>query len=331
MKILFLVKTNQDYGDLVQTSKSGLRNSAKFVIDAINKFEDIFAVLDFVDNDNQVHKRILLHKPEMVIFEAVYVRPSKLRELISLNPTVKFVTRVHSKVPFLAMEGNVIEWLREYEKISVISFNSGQTSHDLGRLGLKNIYLPNIYPHIEFLGNCNQPRKYLYNIGCFGSIRPFKNQLNQAVAAMLFAENRGSAVHFHINSTRIEQRGESVLKALRGLFLNTRHKLVEHEWLDHQPFLELISQMDACMQVSFTESFNIVTADCISQHIPIVVSREIEWLSSTKADQNNADEIANVLAYAIDNKRELTEDNIRDLKKHNHHSIEHWFKWLKRF
>lgn len=331
MKILFLVKTNQEYGDQVQTSKAGLRNSAKFVVDKINEFDDICAELDFVDTDNQVHKKIRQHKPDMVIFEAVWVRPVKLHELIELNPTIKFLTRVHSKVPFLAMEGNVIDWLREYEKVSVISFNSIQTSMDLGRIGLKNIYLPNIYPHIKYLGTVNHPRKYKYNIGCFGSIRPFKNQLNQAVAAMLFAESRGSVVHFHINSSRVEQRGETVLKAMKGLFKDTRHKLVEHEWLDHNPFLELISKMDACMQVSFTESFNIVTADCISQHIPIVVSREIEWLTSTKADQNNADDIAKVLAFAIDNRKELIEDNINDLKRYNHHATDHWFKYLKRF
>jgi hypothetical protein len=33
--------------------------------------------------------------------------------------------------------------------------------------------------------------------------------------------------------------------------------------------------MDVCLQVSFTETFNIVSADAVANYIPIVVSDEI--------------------------------------------------------
>lgn len=330
MKILFLVKTTQEYGGVCQPSKSGLRNSAKFVVDAINEFEDIEAILEFCIDGNDVDRKLNQYRPDLCILEALWVTPVKLQELIGLYPEIKFVTRIHSKTPFIAMEGNAIEWIREYEKISIVSFNHIDTSQDFAQLGIKNIYLPNIYPLIEYTRRVNHHKKFLYKIGCFGSIRPFKNQLNQAVAAMLFAEKRGSIVHFYINSTRIEQRGESILKGLRALFAGTRHKLVECEWLHHNEFLTLISQMDACMQVSFTETFNIVTADCISQHIPMVVSDEIDWLSCHKVDPNNADDIARQLGYVIDNKRDVTEDNINDLNLYNCEAVNRWFKFLKR-
>lgn len=330
MKILFLVKTTQEYGDVCQVSKSGLRNSAKFVVDEINKFEGIDAYLEFCKDGNEIDKYLYKHRPDLCIIEAVWVEPKKLNELIGLYPTIKFITRVHSKIPFLAMEGNALAWLKEYEKVSIISFNHEQTSCDLNKIGLNNIYLPNIYPYIEFLGCEKHNKQYLYKVGCFGSIRPFKNQLNQAVSAILFAENRKSIVHFYINSTRVEQHGNSVLKSIRYLFENTRHKLIECDWLNHDDFLELIGSMDVNMQVSFTETFNIVTADSISQHIPIVVSPEIEWLSCCKANPNNADDIARVLAHAIDYKHELVEDNIHDLTKYNHSAIMSWFRYLKR-
>src|SRR5689334_13150548 len=100
--------------------------------------------------------------------------------------------------------------------------------------------------------------KEIINIASFGSLRPFKNQLIQAVAAIVFAEQKDKILYFHINSTRMEQGGESVIKNIKALFEGTDHKLVEHGWLEQHHFLELVSRMDLGMQISFTESFNLV-------------------------------------------------------------------------
>jgi hypothetical protein len=330
MKILFLVKTTQEYGEACQPSKSGLRNSARFVVDAINKFPGVVAVMEFCRDDNDCDKYLWRERPDVCILEAIWVRPDKLRLLSGKYSGVKFLTRVHSRTPFLAHEGNALAWLREYEKVSVVSFNHEQTSDDYNAVGLRNVYLPNIYPKVEWQGCGELPDKYLYKIGCFGAIRPFKNQLSQAVASILFAERRGSVVHFYVNSSRIEQRGENILKNMRALFADTRHKLVEVDWLEHQAFLKLVGTMDACMQVSFTETFNIVTADCIQMHIPVVVSECIDWLRCMKADPNSEGEIANVLDWVIRNRAHVVEDNIQDLASYHHHSVSKWFKYLLR-
>jgi len=330
MKILFLLILSREYSIGILPSKSGLTNSARFVVEAINKFEDVFAEIDFCKDQNQVEEKIKLHTPDICILEAVWIVPAKFQEIVFNNPTVKFITRVHSKIPFVATEGTVIEWIKEYQKISIVSFNHKQTSKDFNRVGIKNTYLPNIYPDIACEKVQCTPNKYLYKIGCFGSIRPLKNQLNQAVAAIIFAEKRKSVVHFYINGTRIEQRGETVLRNLRALFAGGPHRLIECDWLKHDQFLQLVSQMDACMQVSFTESFNIVAADAVAQNVPIVGSDQIEWLSATKAKANDADDIARCLAYAIDHKDETTEDNIHDLDIYNKHAISVWFRYLKR-
>jgi len=330
MKILFLVKTTQEYGDICQPSKSGLRNSAKFVVDAINKFPGVISEIEFCRDDNDCDKFLYRMKPEICVLEAIWVRPEKLKLLISLYPNTKFLTRVHSRTPFLAHEGNAFEWLREYEKISTISFNHQQTSNDLNEIGLKNIYLPNIYPKVEWRGCGHLPNKHMYKIGCFGAIRPFKNQLSQAVAAILFAERRGSVVHFYVNSSRVEQRGENILKNLRALFENTGHKLIEVDWLLHSDFLKLVGTMDVCMQVSFTETFNIVTADCIYMHIPVVVSECIDWLRCKKADPNSEGHIADILEWIIEHRAHVVEDNIQDLETYHNHAINKWFRFLKR-
>jgi hypothetical protein len=55
------------------------------------------------------------------------------------------------------------------------------------------------------------------------------------------------------------------------------HILVTHPWCSREEFLKICAQMDIAMQVSFSETFNIVAADSLSQGVPLVASDEIEW------------------------------------------------------
>ena len=68
------------------------------------------------------------------------------------------------------------------------------------------------------------------------------------------------------------------MRNIRELFKNSENRLIEHPWYKHREFLETISKMDIGMQVSFSESFNIVTADFVNAGVPIVVSDDIEWM-----------------------------------------------------
>jgi hypothetical protein len=105
-----------------------------------------------------------------------------------------------------------------------------------------------------------------------------KNNFQQALAAIEFAESIGKRLRFHINSSRVEQKGDNVLKNLKALFENSPHDLVEHMWYKHDAFLREASKMDIGMQVSFSESFNIVTADFVTAQVPIVASDDIAWM-----------------------------------------------------
>ena len=116
-------------------------------------------------------------------------------------------------------------------------------------------------------------------IGCFGAVRPLKNHLTQAVAAVAFARSLGKRLEFHVNGTRVEGSGEPVLKNLRAMFGGAHDaRLVEHGWLDREDFLKLVGEMDAVMQVSFTETFNIVGADAAAAGVPLIASGEVPWL-----------------------------------------------------
>jgi hypothetical protein len=146
-------------------------------------------------------------------------------------------------------------------------------------LGVNIIYSPNYYPvNLDF----TIEKKKITNkikVGLFGAIRPLKNSLTQAVAAINYANKNNLTLELHINSARVEQKGENVLKNLRALFKDSKHKLIEHGWLPHNEFIELVKQMDICLQVSLTETYNIVAADSVNSNVPIVTSKEISFIN----------------------------------------------------
>jgi hypothetical protein len=194
------------------------------------------------------------------------------------------------------------------------------------------LVLPNVYnvkdlaapPATDSYGN------KVIEIGCFGAIRPLKNHLKQAIAAIDFAESIDRRLWFHINSSRPEQRGETVLKNLRQLFAgNPRHYLVEHDWLSHEDFLKLVARMDLGMQVSLTESFNIITADFIACGVPAVTSFDVDWLPSyMEADPNSLSDIRTRLGFAYRAGRLWTSLSSYYLSSYNKNAEKVWLRYL---
>ena len=118
--------------------------------------------------------------------------------------------------------------------------------------------------------------------------RPLLFLLNFTIAKN--SNIKDKTLYFHINGTRVEGNGQPVLKNIRKLFESSRkHRLVEHSWMPHTDFLDLVESMDLGMQVSFSESFNIVAADFVAVGKPIVVSSEIDWVAKRfYADPTNS-------------------------------------------
>lgn len=312
LDILFLLKQNSvDYLDkeiVIPTPKgtrsSGLLNSATFVKDALVKL-GVTAEIDLAVDGNSIDSLVTWYKPSLVILEAIWVTPDKLAELSKLHPNIRWVVRLHSETPFLAMEGVAFGWIKRFVKIPrvKIASNSPRCTKELSDLlKTKVLYLPNYYPMDSVM--CKVPALYQdkpsLNIGCFGAVRPFKNQVLQAMAAIAYGDKVGKQVIFHVNGSRVETGGEPILKSLRALFQDSGHVLTEHKWYDHEQFLGAIAGMDLVMQVSFTETFNIVTADAISKGIPIVTSKEIYWShQGCQADPTSLQEIQDKLDQAL--------------------------------
>jgi hypothetical protein len=331
-RILFICK-ERSYG-----VSSGLSISAALVAQMLRSQHGIACRVVSVVDANCIDKEVAVFRPTHVVIEAIWAPPWKLQQLLSLHPRVKWAVRVHSKTPFLATEGVAIQWIREYCAIGkrlVVAPNSESLRDDLGEsLGLETTLLPNYYPverepGVLGLGNPRDDNRREIDIGCFGAIRPLKNQLIQAMAAIAYAESRKKALNFYINAGRVE-RGEEELKNIRSLFAGSRHKLIEHGWLDHHDFLRLVIKMDAGLQVSLTESFNIVAADFVACNVPIVGSPDIEWLHpSFTASPNSSTEIRHAIGRVISLTREgMMRINVARLQHHDERTERLWMRYL---
>jgi hypothetical protein len=342
-KTLFILKRKQNYNlssDYNISLSTGLYNSAQFMNQMLLD-GGLNSQLVVVNDNNDIDREVTLHKPTHVIIEALWVVPSKFEVLCKLHPNVKWIIRLHSEIPFLANEGMAMNWIGEYSKFNniIISCNSPQTTKDIEfylthKLGVtkKVQFLPNFYPQ-EYKTKSFNKNSDVINVGCFGAVRPLKNHLIQAIAAIKFADKIGKKLHFHINSDRVEQKGEPILNNLIATFeqLNHKgHKLVHHEWSVREQFIELCSTMDIGIQISFNETFNIVGADIVSQGVPLVASPEIPWASGLfTSRQTNTDDIVDSLycAYRFPNINLMLNQTYLRWYTNNTRNI--WFKFFK--
>lgn len=339
MRILFLMKYSS-YSPS-STISSGLRNSVSFLVEAL-KEHHIDAQSVHVIDSNCIDKEVTRVKPDIAVLEAYWTTPEKMRELVKLHPKIKWFIRPHSNMPFLVTETIAIKWSLDFLTIDnvFVTPNNAKLVSDLAELaGLnkkKLIFLPNFYPVDETIQKAkffNWKRKEI-QVGCFGALRMLKNQVNQAIAALKFANRHNLRLSFHINTARIEgANANAVLTNLEAIFsAEPKHTLVKHDWFDHDVFMRLVAMMDVGMQVSFTETFNIVAADFATQLVPIVVSPEIEWASSLcYADPTDSDKIADVMDSVLSARWLFVSmyRNRNHLKEQVEDNLKIWLKLLR--
>ena len=306
-RLLFVLRCRENYWGPSSYGhhSSGLANSVRFIVDMLNN-HGITAFLEEVNDNNDIDRVVTQHRPTHVIIEAFWVVPEKFDVLKPLHPTVRWIVRNHSEMPFLANEGIAFGWSLDYMRRGVeVMSNAGRAQHDLAVVAVANglpeslsTYGPNVYPDPDHGDMRPRMPHEPFDVGCFGAIRPLKNHISQAIGALLFADAQGVRLRFHINGTRIEGNGDPILKNLRSIFADApRAELVEHSWLSHDAFLGLVASMDIVTQVSFTETFNIVAADAAAESVPVVVSREVPWIGRYAwADPNDTRDIADTMA-----------------------------------
>jgi len=211
-RTLFILKyRHQSGGSKTLLKHSGLFNSAMFVHEMLlaNGYDS--RLVQVIDN-NEIDRQVTLNKPDVVIIEALWVVPEKFEVLRKLHPNVKWIIRLHSELPFLSNEGIAMDWINRYvvQPNVFVSANSERAQRDLSKylaahanteLKDKLVYLPNYYPTSKnAVGSKLFVNGDTINVGCFGAIRPMKNHLLQAAAAVQYAEKHGLRCNFHITA-----------------------------------------------------------------------------------------------------------------------------------
>lgn len=295
---------------------------------------DIFGVRDAA----QI-KQILSSRPTIthVVLEAPWIYTDAVGDLLQTFPRIEFVMRVHSQFGFLQVEAGAIQLLREQLDLQQITLNfrvAGNSRRFCDAVekayGSECLYLPNLYdthrPHQRF----RNPHGYrAIKLASFGAIRLLKMHTTAASAALIAARERGCDLEFYMNKNR-EENGRGVTDAIRNLFSGLPWaKFIEVPWKPWPEFRAMVASMDACIQVSATETFNLVTADAACEGVPSVVSDVIEWAPDYwKAHLDDPNIIARTLNQLLSDPH-AGRDGRRALEEYVRVGQYHWCSWFK--
>jgi len=273
---------------------------------------------------------------KFAIIEAPWIPTEILQSLVDEFPRTEFLLRCHSQPAFLQADTNGMRLVREalYLQETTTNFrvsgNSDRFCEWIRRAyGSECLELPNLYDlHRETRRHRVVPHVGPIKIGSFGATRMLKLHPTAASAALIVARNRGVDLSFFLNVGRDDQGGQ-IIRVIREMFKNIPWaKLVEIPWMPWPQFRHQIAAMDACIQVSATETFNIVTADAIAEGIPSAVGPSIGWVPrhwQTQIDDPSA--IARTVELLLDD-RYAPEEGCKALTEYNESGVIEWKKTL---
>jgi hypothetical protein len=221
-----------------------------------------------------------------VIISAPWIPTADLQELCIRYPNTRFAVNCHSNVGFLQADRNGVKLLREAMDLEVGNSNfhlAGNSRRFCNwsreAFGAPCAFLPNLY----FLEQEQTwaPRVFTggtLRIGVFGATRPLKNLMSAAGAALEISRDLRAPLELWMSAGRVEGGGETVMAAVKEMLLNLPNvALMLNGWQSWPKFRKVVSHMHLLLQPSYTESFNMVTADGIAEGVPSVVSRAIDW------------------------------------------------------
>jgi hypothetical protein len=276
------------------------------------------------------------HKFTHVIISAPWLSALDVDTMVRHFKHVKFAILSHSNIGFLQADPAALRSFRQYILISKevnnlsIGGNSFIFANWLSEVyGSSRLILPNLYELEE--KHYHHHDDGIIRIGSFGAIRPQKNAMTSAAAAMLLAHKTRLPVEFHVSTGREDGGGGTILNAIRQMIAQVPGiELIERQWSNWREFKRIIRSMSVLFQMSYTESFNMVTADGVDEGVPSVTSDAIVWVpDSWKA---RADDVYSVVGVAekllVSRERELHE-GYKALHEHNKHGFRFWQEFLQ--
>src|ERR1700749_2863443 len=305
-------------------------NTAKSLRDAgVNT--DVWAIASAAE----LRTRLRTTEASHVVVSAPWLATNDLAQMCAEFKETQFAVTCHSNLGFLQADPSAMRMVREGLELRRTSWNF-RIAANCERLarwvwtayGIPCAELPNLY-HLDGAA----PRRERYSggtlrIGAFGATRALKNLLTAAGAGLQIANGQRSDLEFWISSGRNEGAG-SVVEAVRQMMNGLPHvKLVENGWQTWPQFRQTVRHMHLLLQPSYTESFNVVTADGIAEGVPSVVSDAIDWApDSWKAPVDDAHAMALVGLKLLASRR-APGQGLAALKAHNTRALRAWNQFL---
>jgi hypothetical protein len=241
-------------------------------------------------------------------------------------------------VGFLQVEAGAVQLLREYALLqdSTLNFSIAANSSRFCEFmelayRVRCLYLPNLYDfeRVHRHEHRTHAPGTTLKVSSFGAIRLLKNHSTAAAAALMLARMRNCNLEFYMNVNR-EEHGNGVLHAIKNLFKDVPWaKLIEVPWQPWGNFRHTVGHMDLCLQVSSTETFNIVTADACAEGVPSVIGEAIDWLPSDwVANIDDAHDIARVANNLLSDPRSARRAT-KALEDYTHAATKVWVDYLQ--
>jgi hypothetical protein len=268
---------------------------------------------------------------------APWIASKDIQALTYKYHMVKFAVNCHSNVGFLQADTNGVKLMREYLDIELGSLNFNVAGNSLkfiqwlrAAYAAPCVYLPNMY-YLDYAVNANKP---VYSggtlrIGAFGATRPQKNLMSAAGVALELHEDLKVDTEFWVSGGRKEGGGNTILNSVIAMTQGIPgFTLKELNWATWPQFRDNVRKMHLLVQGSYTESFNMVTADGIAEGVPSVVSDAIDWAPDYwKASSDNVSDMARVGRQLIFDPG-APYDGMQHLEHHNADSFFAWTEWL---
>lgn len=283
----------------INTSKVLRANGIQSNVVGITSAADLS---NFLANNPQDHVHI----------SAPWVPTLDLSDLAQRYPETTFAVVSHSNCAFLQADRNALRLIRECIDLE-------QTTHNVhiagncerfcewvkGAFNVPCTFLPNLYYLDEHAGGYthHQPvgSSGPLRVGIFGATRAQKNMMTGVAGAIELARSLRLPLELWLSGGRTEGGGDPILAAIQQMVAGLPGVTLRlNGWQSWSGFRQVVGTMRLLIQMSTSESFNMVTADGISQGVPSVTSEAITWVPDRwKASVDSADDVARVGRYLL--------------------------------
>jgi glycosyltransferase involved in cell wall biosynthesis len=294
---------------------------------------DVWPIVSAAD----LSAKLKTHKVDQVIISAPWIPTAELQWLSMEYPESHFMVNCHSNVGFLQADRNGVKLMREVMDLELGTPNvhfAGNSRRFCAWIQSSFrapcAFLPNLY-YIDEHQAPDHPHRHhsVLRIGAFGATRPLKNLMSAAGAALEIARDMRTPLEFWLSAGRAEGGGETVLQAVQAMLEGLPDvKIVLNGWQSWPKFRKVVGHMHLLLQPSYTESFNMVTADGIAEGVPSVVSHAIDWVPEHwKASMDDVLDIARVGRYLLTDPYG-PQEGLDALKAHNADGLKSWKTFL---